>query len=59
MVAVSWSFASVKVCILQQNALPNPILTVVLHDWVRDFDGTLARTLGASWSGRGSGLRAI
>jgi tetratricopeptide (TPR) repeat protein len=25
--------------------LPNPILTVALHDWVRDFDGTLARVL--------------
>jgi hypothetical protein len=26
-------------------ALPNPILTVALHDWVRDFDDTLARVL--------------
>jgi hypothetical protein len=26
-------------------ALPNPILTVALHDWVHDFDGTLARVL--------------
>jgi Tfp pilus assembly protein PilF len=26
-------------------ALPNPILTVHLADWVRDFDGTLARVL--------------
>jgi hypothetical protein len=26
-------------------ALPNPILTVALHEWVRDFDGTLARVL--------------
>jgi hypothetical protein len=25
--------------------LPNPILTVALNDWVRDFDGTLARVL--------------
>ena len=25
--------------------LPNPILTVALHDWVRDFDDTLARVL--------------
>jgi len=25
--------------------LPNPILTLALHDWVRDFDGTLARVL--------------
>jgi tetratricopeptide (TPR) repeat protein len=25
--------------------LPNPILTVALHDWVRDFDATLARVL--------------
>jgi tetratricopeptide (TPR) repeat protein len=25
--------------------LPNLILTVALHDWVRDFDGTLARVL--------------
>jgi tetratricopeptide (TPR) repeat protein len=25
--------------------LPNPICTVALHDWVRDFDGTLARVL--------------
>ena len=25
--------------------LPNPILTVALDDWVRDFDGTLARVL--------------
>jgi hypothetical protein len=25
--------------------LPNRILTVALHDWVRDFDGTLARVL--------------
>lgn len=25
--------------------LPNPILTVALQDWVRDFDGTLARVL--------------
>ena len=27
-------------------ALPNPILTLRLSDWVRDFDGTLARVLG-------------
>jgi Tfp pilus assembly protein PilF len=26
-------------------ALPNPILTVALADWVEDFDGTLARVL--------------
>jgi Tfp pilus assembly protein PilF len=26
-------------------ALPNPILTIELSDWVRDFDGTLSRTL--------------
>jgi tetratricopeptide (TPR) repeat protein len=26
--------------------LPNPILTVALEDWVRDFDGTLGRVLG-------------
>ena len=26
-------------------ALPNPILTVRLNDWVEDFDATLARTL--------------
>ncbi|MBS0642263.1 MAG: sulfotransferase, partial [Proteobacteria bacterium] len=26
-------------------ALPNPILTVALDDWVRDFDATLARVL--------------
>jgi hypothetical protein len=26
-------------------ALPNPILTVKLADWVEDFDGTLARVL--------------
>ena len=26
-------------------ALPNPILTVRLSDWVEDFDGTLARVL--------------
>jgi hypothetical protein len=26
-------------------ALPNPVLTVRLADWVRDFDGTLARVL--------------
>jgi len=26
-------------------ALPNPILTVKLSDWVEDFDGTLARVL--------------
>ena len=26
-------------------ALPNPILTVALADWVSDFDGTLARVL--------------
>ncbi len=26
-------------------ALPNPILTVALSDWVEDFDGTLARVL--------------
>jgi tetratricopeptide (TPR) repeat protein len=25
--------------------LPNPILTVALEDWVRDFDGTLGRVL--------------
>jgi tetratricopeptide (TPR) repeat protein len=25
--------------------LPNPILTLALHEWVRDFDGTLARVL--------------
>jgi hypothetical protein len=25
--------------------LPNAILTVALHDWVRDFDGTLIRVL--------------
>jgi len=28
-----------------QSALPNPILTVKLSDWVDDFDGTLARVL--------------
>ncbi len=28
-----------------RTVLPNPILTVALHDWVRDFDGTLARVL--------------
>jgi hypothetical protein len=28
-----------------QAALPNPILTVKLSDWVRDFDATLARVL--------------
>jgi tetratricopeptide (TPR) repeat protein len=28
-----------------QAVLPNPILTLALHDWVRDFDGTLARVL--------------
>ena len=28
-----------------QSALPNPILTVKLSDWVEDFDGTLARVL--------------
>jgi tetratricopeptide (TPR) repeat protein len=28
-----------------RKVLPNPILTVALHDWVRDFDGTLARVL--------------
>ena len=28
-----------------QAALPNPILTVRLSDWVEDFDGTLARLL--------------
>ena len=26
-------------------ALPNPVLTVKLSDWVEDFDGTLARVL--------------
>ena len=26
-------------------ALPNPVLTVALQDWVTDFDGTLARLL--------------
>lgn len=26
-------------------ALPNPVLTVALQDWVQDFDGTLARVL--------------
>ena len=26
-------------------ALPNPILTVKLSDWVKDFDGTLARVM--------------
>jgi hypothetical protein len=29
-----------------QDALPNPILTVALEDWVNDFDGTLRRVLG-------------
>ena len=29
-----------------QWALPNPILTLPLSDWVEDFDGTLARVLG-------------
>ena len=28
-----------------KSALPNPILTVKLSDWVEDFDGTLARVL--------------
>ncbi|MBB4196405.1 Flp pilus assembly protein TadD [Rhodoblastus sphagnicola] len=28
-----------------KQALPNPILDVALADWVRDFDGTLARVL--------------
>jgi hypothetical protein len=28
-----------------QKVLPNPILTVALDDWVRDFDATLARVL--------------
>jgi tetratricopeptide (TPR) repeat protein len=28
-----------------KSALPNPILTVKLSDWVGDFDGTLARVL--------------
>jgi len=28
-----------------RTVLPNPILTVALHDWVRDFDGTLAKVL--------------
>jgi Tfp pilus assembly protein PilF len=28
-----------------RDALPNPILTVRLSDWVEDFDGTLARVL--------------
>jgi tetratricopeptide (TPR) repeat protein len=28
-----------------RTALPNPILTVALADWVEDFDGTLARVL--------------
>jgi hypothetical protein len=26
-------------------ALPNPVLTVALRDWVEDFDGTLTRVL--------------
>jgi tetratricopeptide (TPR) repeat protein len=29
-----------------KDALPQPILTVKLSDWVEDFDGTLARVLG-------------
>ena len=28
-----------------KSALPNPILTVRLSDWVADFDGTLMRVL--------------
>lgn len=28
-----------------RQAMPNPILTVALADWVTDFDGTLARVL--------------
>jgi tetratricopeptide (TPR) repeat protein len=28
-----------------RSVLPNPILTLALSDWVRDFDGTLARVL--------------
>ena len=28
-----------------RTVLPNPTLTVALHDWVRDFNGTLARVL--------------
>lgn len=28
-----------------RDALPNPVLTVALADWVNDFDGTLARVL--------------
>jgi len=28
-----------------KSVLPNPILTVALEDWVRDFDGTLGRVL--------------
>jgi hypothetical protein len=27
------------------TVLPNPILTLALHDWVRDFEGTLERVL--------------
>ena len=27
------------------SALPNPILTLALKDWVEDFDGTLRRVL--------------
>ena len=31
--------------VLPNPVLPNPVLTVALSDWVRDFEGTLARVL--------------
>jgi len=34
-----------RLCAHWRQALPNPILRVHLHDWVHDFDTTLARVL--------------
>ena len=40
-------------------ALPMPILTLRLDDWVKDFDATLARVLDHRRPAAGPGLRAL
>ena len=43
---VGWAIAQqLRLMEHWRRALPNPILTVALADWVRDFDGTLHRVL--------------
>jgi hypothetical protein len=43
---LGWTIAQrARVMAHWRAVLPNPILTLALQDWVRDFDGTLARLL--------------